>query len=157
MTVRVVPVRGPGGLRSLIETRTGYLLLFYLDFTQKPELVLGLCSHHEHLCTVCVTGCKHFASCYWTRCVICCPVSGGGIFLWSLFKICTGVYMYVSVYICVWVLLQTGEILSETWYKTVAPQCQRDLWYVMLFMSLLFRIVYLLYSSSVNTLFDSGL
>lgn len=58
MTVRVVPIRGPGGFEALNGDQNRLPLVISFDFhsplnvSPKPGLVSRLCSDHKHLWTV---------------------------------------------------------------------------------------------------------
>jgi len=91
-----------------METRTGYLQLLLFDSHSSLNLSPKhrLCSDHKHVWTV-YTGDDvqiSFASTLGSHVVLQFVVLSleGDAFSENLFKICTGVYMYVSVYIYVW-------------------------------------------------------
>lgn len=93
---------------------------FHSPLNVSPELglVSGLCSDHKHLWTVYIVFNVQisFAPALHSHIVLqfVIPSLEGDAFSRNLFKICTDVYMYVSAYIYVWVLLETREIQGET-------------------------------------------
>lgn len=125
MTEQDVPIRGSRGSKALNGDQNRLLLVISFDShnslkaSPEPELVSGLCSDHRHLWVV-YTGDNveiSFASTPSSHVVLQFVVASleGDVFSGNLFKIRTGVYVCVSLHLCLgscWRLMRYGMKLD---------------------------------------------